>query len=214
MTGLENILECGVDRKKLAVELWRRSAAAYFRAGELKKAGEARLKAGDKNRAAELFLEAGEDLRAAELFFDGQRFAAALACARRCLEHLSSEDFSLKIAARLVAAAACSKSGDKKEAADFLRTARAELAEFTAGLSPFSAAKAWESLARFGRRVERPDLVRLGYEKALSVYGLKFNLQRLRTAHDYLKAAAGDRLLEAEIERRIQEYQRDFTTDK
>lgn len=214
MASLDNALACGITREILAVELWRRSAEAYLMAGELSKSGESWLKAGDKNRAAELFFESGEDLRAAELFFDCNRFVEALKSARRCRENSSVEDFPQRIAAQLVAAAACSKSGDKKETVDLLRVARAELVESDSDLAPFQAAQAWESLARFGCRVKRPDLIRLGYEKALAVYGAKFNLQRLRSAYDYLKAVAGDHILESEIERRIAEYRHEFTTHK
>ncbi len=214
MVSLENALTCGITRETLAVELWRRSAESYLMAGELGKSGESWLKAGDKNRAAELFFEAGENLRAAELFFDCNRFVEALKNAQRCLEKSSAADFSQRNAAQLVAAAALSKSGDKKAAVDLLRVARAELVEFDADFAPFQVAKAWESLARFGCRVKRPDLIRLGYEKALAVYGSKFNLQRLRSADEYLKAVAGDHILESEIKRRIAEFRHEFTTHK
>ena len=212
MNTLEKALAGGIKRETLAVALWRRSAEAYLAAGELEKAAESRLQAGDKERAAELFFKSGNDLTAAELFFDCDGFEKALTCARRCRESFCDGDLHILISARLVEAAACSKTGDKNNALDLLRAARADLVKLEPDTSPFQRAQAWESLARCGYRIERPDLVRLGYEKALLIYGPKFNLQRLRCAHDYLEKAAGDHILAAEIKERIAGFRQEFAT--
>ncbi len=203
MNTLAKALNSGIARETLRNELWRRSAEAYLAAGELGKAAEAWLRIGDKKRAAELFLASGDELQAAELFFDCHRFTEALTCARRCREKRPEVDLPILISARLVEAAAGSRIGEEQEVFALLRTVRADLAKLGPDYSPFSRAKAWESLARCGSRIKRPDLVRLGYEKALLVYGPEFNLQRLRCAHDYLEMIAGDHLLETEIKHRI-----------
>ncbi|MCK5915192.1 MAG: hypothetical protein KAG92_03550, partial [Deltaproteobacteria bacterium] len=156
MTSIEKALSCGLKREDLATDLWRRSALLYKTAGALHKSAEAWLMAGDKSAAAELFFAAGDDPQAAELFFECGRLAEAVTSAGRYLENSSTKDFSHKIAARLILAAAGSKSGDRAITSSLLREVRAELVSLDNDASQFQLGRAWESLARFGCRAKRP----------------------------------------------------------
>ena len=86
-------------------------------------------------------------------------------------------------------------------------TAREELAQGTKKSTPLTNAKNWEALAAYGVRVKRPDLIRLGYEKALAAYGQTFNLQRLRCAGEYLENVSEDFHLTKELKERLAEWQ-------
>jgi hypothetical protein len=212
MTSLASALDSGVDREALRLDLWCRSAKLYQAAGARLQAAEAWLEADDKNVAAELFSAVDDNFRAAELFYDCGRFSEVVICAERCRGSLTVKDFFRQVAMNLVQAAALLKLDQAVAAGDLLRGVRKELSEFAAD-SPGSrsqAGQAWESLARYGVRVDRSDLVRLGYEKALLVYGSDFNLQCLRCADDYLDAVAADKILTADLKSRITELKRDF----
>ncbi len=213
MTLLAAALANGIEREKLRLELWRRSARLYQAAANFPKAAAAWSEAGDKNAAAEMFRAAADEFRAAELFFACGRFEEALACAERCRKTIEQKDFFRRIALSLVQAAALIRLGRSAAARDLLRAVRMELSELTeeSSLSSMRLAQAWERLARFGIWVERPDLVRLGYEKALSSYGSNLNLQRLRCADDYLAAIAADKILRADLQKRIAEFKCDFS---
>jgi len=208
VTALAVAIANGIEREVLRVDLWRRSARLYQAAGDLLKAAEARLKAGDKIKAAELFAAADDDFRAAELFYDCSRFSDALNCAERCLETLTEKDFFLRSAMRLVQAAALSRLGQAAAANNLLRDVRIELSRFEADSAEFrsQAGRAWESLARYGARAGRPDLLRLGYEKALLTYGSALKLQRLRCADNYLDLINDDKILAADLKDRIAEF--------
>ena len=212
MTCLEMALGDGISRDILQIDLWRRSAKLYQAAGALLKAAEAWLNAGDKNMAAELFSAADDDFRAAELFYECGRFPDAVTSAECCLEKLADKYFSRRVAMRLVAAAALIKLGDNRAANIFIREVRVGLSELIVDcpMSLSQAGPAWESLARFGVRVERPDLVRLGYEKAMLIYGSALNLQRLRCAGDYLEVVADDKILASDLRSRIAEFKSDL----
>jgi|GEM_PF-5772234 len=208
MTSLAVAIDNGIGREVLRVYLWRRSARLYQATGNLLKAAEARLNAGDKNVAAELFAEADDDFRAAELFYDCGRFYEAVSCAERYREILADKDFARRSAMRLVQAAALIELGQAAAASNLLRDVRMELSQYDADSSEsrFQASRAWESLARYGARIKRPDLLRLGYEKALLIYGSELNLQRLRCADDYLDLIIDDKILAADLRCRITEF--------
>ncbi len=213
MTSLAAALDNGVDREKLGLDLWRRSARLYQASAAFQKAAEAWSEAGDKYAAAKMFRAAADDFSAAALFYDCGRYEETLACAERCRETLTKKDFFRRIALSLVQAAALDRLGRSAAASDLLRGVRMELSELTEEslLSSMQIGQAWESLARFGKRVERPDLVRLGYEKAILIYGSNLNLQRLRCADDYLAAIAADKILSADLQKRIAEFKCDFS---
>ncbi len=208
MTSLATAIDNGIEREALRGDLWRRSARLYQAAGSLLKAAEAWLKAGDKNIAAELFVAADDDFRAAELFYDCERFSETVTCAERCLETLASKDFSRRSAMRLVQAAALIKLDQAAAASKLLRDVRMELSQAAVDGSETrsQAGRAWESLARYGARVKRPDLLRLGYEKALLLYGSELNLQRLRCADDYITLIIDDKILAVDLKCRIAEF--------
>ena len=213
MTFLTAALDNGSDREKLRLDLWRRSARLYQVSAAFQKAADAWSEAGDKNAAAEMFRAAADDFRAAELFYDCGRYEETLACAERCWETLTIKDFFRRIGLGLVQAAALNRLGRSAAARDLLRAVRMELSKLTEEslLSSIQIGQAWESLAGFGKRVERQDLVRLGYEKAILIYGSDHNLQRLRCADDYLTAIAADKILSADLQKRIAEFRRDFS---
>lgn len=205
MTSLAMALANGIEPKALRCDLWRRSARLYQASGALLKAAEAWLAAGDKNVAAELFSAADDDFRAAELFYDCGRFSEAVTCAERGRETIAKKDFFRRVALNLVQAAALIKLEQTGAASNLLRDVRMELSQFTADASASRSqvARAWESLAGYGFRVGRPDLIRLGYEKALLTYGSDLNLLRLRCANDYLDCIIEDKILAADLKSRI-----------
>ncbi len=206
MSSLVMALDNGLDPESLRLDLWRQSARLYQAAGSLLKAAEAWLEVGDKNAAAELFTAVDDDFRAAELFYDCGRFSEALTCAERCRETIADKDFFRRVVLNLVQAAALIKLDQSLAANNFLRAARVELSKVTAddgSVSRSQIGRAWEKLARYGFRVERPDLIRLGYEKALLVYGSELNLLRLRCVDDYLNCIIEDKILAADLKSRI-----------
>jgi len=208
VTSLTVAIDNGISREALRVDLWRRSARYYQAAGSLLQAAEAWLAAGNKNTAAEQFAAADDDFRAAELFYECGRFSEAVNCAECCLKALSEKALFQRSAVRLVQAAALIKLDQVAVASNLLRDVRKELSRFTGdGLESRSqAGRAWESLAGYGVRAGRPDLLRLGYEKALLIYGSELKLQRLRCADDYLGFIKSDKILAADLKGRIAKF--------
>ena len=63
-----------------------------------------------------------------------------------------------------------------------------------------------EALGSYGNDIGRSDLIRLGYEKALELYGEQYNTERIHAARKYLVAVMNNKLLVEDLELRIAEW--------
>lgn len=199
-----------IAQNLLKTELWRRaarhfeqadlhseSAAAWLAAGHNDEAINALLKTDDRAQTTALLLKAGRNKEAAEQ-------------ARLWLKEIKQEpkrQSEEKIRALLLLATALHLDLQPDQALTAYDSAREKLSQLSKELPPLTNGKNWEALAVYGVLVKRPDLVRLGYEKALAAYGQTLNLQRLRCLEEYLENVADDFYLCQELKERRADWQ-------
>ena len=193
----------------LSRALWRRAGSHFAAAGRWAESAEARLAAGDLQAAAEAFREAGDPARLTPLLLAMGDLEGALKSSSKWLAELARDDERREreeVAARLYRAAALNRSRETLRARRHYLAARRRLVRKPAP-DPARLGEEWEALGRYGALVKRPDLVRLGYEKALAVYGRTFNYKRLNCARAYLAEVADDPLLVRDLQERIAAWQ-------
>ena len=193
----------------LKQELWRRAGNHFTRAGRWREGADALLAAGRREAAARALARAGDTARLTRLLLSLGNFAGARESSAAWLTELAAEPARRQreeVAARLARAAALQLSGSLKQARRHYLAARRRLARKPAP-DPAQQAEEWEALGRYGALVKRPDLVRLGYEKALAAYGQTFNFKRLSCAGRYLEQVTDDPVLVRDIEERMASWQ-------
>ena len=191
-------------------ELWRRAARHFDKAGLHSESAAAWLAAGQDNEAISALIQAQDRAQVSPLLLKTGRYKEAIKQARLWLEEIATEPrqhTEEKIRALLILAAALHLDRQLDQARTAYDTAREKLVQSTKKPAPLTNGKNWEALAAYGVMVKRPDLVRLGYEKALVAYGQTFNLQRLRCAKEYLENVADDFYLAKELNERLADWQ-------
>ncbi len=198
-----------VPQKPLKKELWQRAARHFEKAGLPSESAAAWLAAGHDDEAINALIQAGDRARVTPLLLKARRYKEAAEQAHLWLEEITQEPQQAKekISALLILAAALHLDRQPDQAHTAYDTAREELAQGTKKSTPLTNGKNWEALAAYGVRVKRPDLIRLGYEKALAAYGQTFNLQRLRCAGEYLENISEDFHLTKELKERLAGWQ-------
>ena len=199
-----------IPQNLLKSELWRRAARHFDKAELHSESAAAWLAAGHDDKAISALIQAGERARATPLLLKAKRYKEAAEQARLWLEEIAAEpgrQAEEKIRALLGLAAALHLNRQPDQALATYDTAREELMQGPKRSSPLTNGKNWEALAAYGVMVKRPDLVRLGYEKALVAYGQTFNLQRLRCAKEYLENTTNDFHLTKELKERLADWQ-------
>ncbi|MBN2809410.1 MAG: hypothetical protein JXR80_07955 [Deltaproteobacteria bacterium] len=191
-------------------ELWRRAARHFAKAGHLTESADAWLAAGHNKQALNTLLKAGDRARVTPLLIREKRYKEAADLARLWLEELSltpKRRAEEEIAARLNLAAALHFDRQRDQAQAAYEHARENLIQLNSTVTPLTEGKNWEALAAYGVLLKRPDLIRLGYEKALAAYGPSFNLQRLRSLGEYLEKVEDDLLLTHDLKERRAAWQ-------
>ena len=199
-----------VPQNLLKSELWRRAARHFDKADLHSESAAAWLAAGHDDEAINALIQAGDRARVTPLLIKRGRYKEAAEQARIWLEEIAGEpqrQAEEKIRALLLLATALRLDRQPDQAHAAYDTAREELTQQTKRLSPLTNGKNWEALAAYGVMLKRPDLIRLGYEKALSAYGQTFNLRRLRCAGEYLESVADDFYLAEELKERLAGWQ-------
>jgi len=199
-----------IPKKLLKNDLWQRAARHFGKAGRPSESAAAWLAAGHDEEAISALIQAGDRTQATPLLLKAKRYKEATEQAHLWLKELAQEprrQAEEKIRARLILAAALHLDHQPDQAHAAYDTAREELTQGTKKSPPLTNGRNWEALAAYGVRVKRPDLIRLGYEKALTAYGQTFNLQRLRCAGEYLENISEDFHLTKELKERLAGWQ-------
>ncbi len=199
-----------IEKNILKSELWRRAAINFEKAALLAECAAAWLAAGDENEAIEVLIKTGDRPQATPLLLKKKRYKEATNQARLWLNDIAKEpkrQLEEEIRALLHQAAALHLDQQPDQAQATYSKAREKLSQATKKTTPLADGKNWETLASYGVMLKRPDLIRLGYEKALATYGQTYNLQRLRCAGEYLDKVADDIYLSKELRERIAEWQ-------
>ena len=188
----------------LEAQLWVRAAGCYEEARMWREAAGCWVQAGEVGRASRLYEKAGDRRQAARTLLDGGRYAEALAIYIAWEAALPGEEAAGRVEA-LLGQAACHQLGagqgveglSRAAAQTAYRAARQWLASLTMGEGARGreSQQAWRTLAEYGLRVERYDLVQLGYERALAQ--VVTVVQRAGLLRAYIKAVRryDDRIL-------------------
>ena len=207
MDLLEVLKPSEEDMKWLVPEFFRRAAAAYEQAERWHDAAECWTEAGERARAAALYLRSADHAKAAPLLLVEGRYTEALEEYRRWLASLPLGEVIGQVTAQLgVAACLTLMATEPAVAREAYRVARA-VVESETRRHPLVAGQCWEALGTYGVTVRRDDLILLGYERALACYGERYNGERARAALAYRAAVQENRLLAAEIEARLAEWE-------
>lgn len=225
---LEEVFKTEEELDWLAPILFRRAAIAYEQAGLRREAADCWAEAQETGKAVELYLLEEDYVRAAPLLLAAGRYQEALRMYDMWEEVLlqsadypgPSTDHRVQI---LLGQSACLLSlkrngSDTEKARKKYRAVRQLIEEIdafgekekTAGRFSFLAAKYWELLAGYAVIVGRNDLIQLGYENALVRYGEPHNEERVRALRAYIEAVAENRLLVAELETRLAEWDENY----
>jgi tetratricopeptide (TPR) repeat protein len=194
------------DAGWLAPEFFRRAAVCYEQTGLLRDAADCWVRAGGADRAASLFLAVNDYEKAMPLLLAEGRYADTLTACQAWLKVAKPDDYFALVSSRLGIAVSLNLMRKEPERAREAYRAARTLVEADAGRNPFMSARCWEALAEYGSRVGRADLVQVGYEQALTLYGPEHNDERIRAALTYLSAVKENRLLSAEIETRLADW--------
>ena len=206
-----------IPQNLLKTELWQRAARHFEKAGLNAESAAAWLAAGHEDEAINALIKAGDRARATPLLLKTGRHKEAAEQARLWLEELATEPerkSEEEIRAHLNLATALHLDHQPEAARSAYDTARDKLTQTSKKRLSLTNGKNWEALAAYGVMVQRPDLVRLGFEKALVAYGQTFNLQRLRCAKEYLENVTDDFYLTKELKERLAEWQPQSTIRK
>ncbi|MEA3333677.1 MAG: hypothetical protein U9Q58_08780 [Pseudomonadota bacterium] len=199
-----------IDHNLLKTELWRRAARHFAQAELHSESAAAWLAAGLNGKAVSALLKTNDRAQTTALLIKTERYIEAIELAHIWLKEIKPEtkrQFEEEIRALLLLATALHLDLKPDQALTAYDSAREKLSQLTKELPPLTNSKNWEALAAYGAMVKRPDLVRLGYEKALAAYGQTFNLQRLRCVEEYLENVADDFYLVQELKERRADWQ-------
>jgi len=200
-----------IAKNLLKTELWRQAARHFEMADQHAESAAAWLAAGHHDKAINSLLKTDDHAQLTALLLEAKRYKEAAKQARLWLENIDQapqkRQSKKTVQALLHLAAALHLDQQSDQAITAYDRAREKLDQLRKDLPPITNGKNWESLATYGAMVKRPDLVRLGYEKALAAYGRTFNLQRLRCVEDYLKNVADDFYLVQELKKRRADWQ-------
>ncbi|NPA25864.1 MAG: hypothetical protein GXO34_08575, partial [Deltaproteobacteria bacterium] len=155
---------------------------------------------------ARIYEKNGHWERLTQLLLELRDFTAADRSAERWLEELHHDPARRpgeETRALLARAASLQLTGKRKAGSAFYRQARTRLEKTATSLPPLISGRNWEALAFYGDLVQRPDLMRRGYETALAIYDPLLPLERERCLREYLDRAAADPLLTAELHERL-----------
>jgi len=199
-----------IAKNILKIELWRRAAWNFEKTDLHPESAAAWLAAGDDDKAVNALIKAGDRAQATPLLIKAKRYKEALEQAHLWLEEISQEpqrQADEMVPAFLFLAAALTLDQQPEPAFTAYDRARRKLSQSAKTSLPLTTGRNWETLATYGILVKRPDLIRLGYEKALTTYGQTFNLQRLRCAGEYLETVKNDHCLSRDLQGRIASWQ-------
>lgn len=194
-----------VDTDWLAPVLFQRAARYFEASGLLREAAGCWIEAGNTTDAIEIYLRTNEYAKAAPLLLDKGRYREALTCYRNWLATLKTVDVISRMRALLGVAVCLNAMQKEPDAADAAWREARSLAE-APKRDQLVAGACWEELGAYGARIGRNDLVQVGYEQALQNYGSEFNQERTIAAQNYLAAVQHNRLLVAEIETKLAEW--------
>ncbi|MEA1922471.1 MAG: hypothetical protein U9N63_07435 [Pseudomonadota bacterium] len=206
-----------IDHNLLKTELWRRAARHFAQADLHSESAAAWLAAGHNDEAINALLKTDDRAQTTALLLKAGRYKEAAEQARLWLKEIKPEpkrQSEEKIRALLLLATALHLDLQPDQALTAYDNAREKLSQLSKELPPLTNGKNWEALAAYGVMVKRPDLVRLGYEKALATYGQTLNLQRLRALEEYLEKVADDFYLSQELKERRADWQPKSTLKK
>ena len=202
------------DEIWLRGELLRRAALGYEQGEAWRDAAECWAELNRHDRAGELYARAGDLAQAAASYLTAGQYAAALAAYTAWAAQLPAADSVAQVEA-LLGQAACHLLGAQQpgggapltEAAGRAAYRRArEMLDALASRDGAAAARGWQALAEYGDRLERYDLVEMGYEQGLASLGAAgLTAAQIRLGESYLAVVRrwGDRLLAQAIEERL-----------
>ena len=199
-----------IDKNLLKTELWRRAARHFAQAELHSESAAAWLAAGRNDAAISALLKTDDRAQTTALLLRAKRYKEAAEQARLWLNDIKQKpkrQSEEKIRALLLLATALQLDLQTDQALTAYDQAREKLSQMTKKLPPLANGKNWEALANYGVMLKRPDLVRLGHEKALAAYGQTLNLQRLRCLEEYLENVADDFYLIQELKKRRADWQ-------
>lgn len=199
LTGLDG------DTDWLVPVLFERAAKSYEASNLLREAAVCWMEAGNTGGAIEIYLRTNEYSKAAPLLMEKGRYAEALKCYFAWLASLRKDNSVSRIRALLGVALSLRIMKKEPDTADAAWREARSLAEVPKA-DRLVAGSCWEALGEYGARIGRTDLVQVGYEQALQAYGNEFNDERTSASRNYLAAVENNRLLVAEIETRLAEW--------
>ena len=194
------------ERRLLRRECLRRAGLNYEQAGLFLDAAECWVEYGEPGRAAECLLRVNDYAGAGDRLWDAGRYSEALEAYRQSRERLADDDVVGRVRA-LLGMSACWGRLERRspEARRLYREAHA-LIENDAGRQTVESSRCWALLGQYGHRMDRFDLVNVGYESALARLSGKEAEERLSVAKAYRTAAACDRLLSKSLDVLIAEW--------
>lgn len=188
---------------------WRQAAHHYELAGEWPLAANCWLAAGDLERAISLYQSLSQPAQAAPLLLQAGRYQEAAITYQTWLAQHRAGDVVSQVTALLGLAICLTKLAEIKtsyqqqtnfiyEANGYYHQART-IIEAEVARDLFLRGQCWAALGAYGVKLARPDLIRLGYEQALSAYGPQNNQARLQTLAAYRAAIIADESLLADL---------------
>jgi formylglycine-generating enzyme required for sulfatase activity len=160
--------------------------------------------AGKEEQAAEIYLKHHQKSKAITCLINGKAYNRALDESLKWLNALDKNDISGHVTARLyISCCLIHLNKDKSEAHKNYIEAR-EIIESEEYRKGCLAGNIWESLGIYGNTILRDDLIRIGYEKALSYYEECNPSEWKRTIQSYITAISFDRLLVHELKHQLE----------
>jgi len=192
------------DRDQLNKLIYNFVADIYHEAGAYMDAARCLALAGKEEQAADIYLEHHQENRAIVCLIKCKAYEKALMESRKWFEQLAENDVSSHVNARLyISCCLIHLNKDKQEAHKNYIEAR-EIIESEEYRKGCLAGNIWESLGVYGTYILRDDLIRIGYEKALSYYEECNPSEWKRTIQSYITAISFDRLLVHELKHQLE----------
>jgi tetratricopeptide (TPR) repeat protein len=196
----------GDERRRLVAELFRRGAACFEEVSLWRDAADCWQAVGDMERAAAAFAKLDDHRSVARIQMARGHYDEALSSYRQWLAVSPKNDVVAQITCRLgIAACLQLLQQGRGEARIAYREARA-LIDRNASGNGLIAGQCWEALAVYGVYLRREDIISVGYERALAKFGDRDGAERTRAARVYLDAVKENVTLEADIRKRLAEW--------
>jgi tetratricopeptide (TPR) repeat protein len=203
---IERLLQhTGVSREELAREMFRRAAWHFESVGMRTDAAECWAEAGDHGRAAAALSEAGDVDGAGLALLRGGQYEAARAHYEEWLSRLPEGPSPERAAALLGVWASLTGKGRASATVGRWNLEARRIIDRADG-PPESVAQLWETLGRYGAAAHRSDLVTVGYEMALRLFGDAHPDERLRVARAYRAEVEDNRVLRLDLDARIDQW--------